>query len=172
MNQTTTEYDSTMFTIWGKVISERQALDARLVPELRPTMDNAISGSFDGAFGSLYLTFDEISSFNIDDNDKPYLFFSVERKENPDSLPFNGISVEVSLLYGNDLDYFVPEDIYINGKLSNKEQINNPYFIYKLKTDILEKPVMRNSQLIVILLNGMYFQIYNYKTKWMERENI
>ena len=143
MNQTTTEYDSTMITIWGKVISERQALDARLVPELRPTMENSISGSFDGAFGSLYLTFDEISSFNIDDNDKPYLFFSVERKENPDSLPFNGISLEVSLLYGNDLDYFVPEDIYINGKLSNKEQINNPYFIYKLKTDILEKPVMR-----------------------------
>ena len=128
------KYDKEMFIVWGKIITEEQALNARLVEDYRPTRTNAIYGSFDGAFASLYLSKKDIDSFNIQEEEHPYLFFTIE-PVNVDTSSFNGVSMEVCLLNENDLSYFAPENVYINGKLTNTEDINNPSFVYKLRAE-------------------------------------
>ena len=121
------KYDSKMFEVWGKVISEKEALDARLSEDSRPTKSNSIFGVCDGAFATLY--FDEKTLQNSG-NENPYIFFTIETRGGIDIDNFKGLSLEVTIL---DDDDFVPEYIYITGKLSNKEKIN-PSIIYKLKT--------------------------------------
>ena len=135
------EYDKSLFNIWAKVITEKQALEARIAKELMPSKDNSIGGSFDGHFGTVFLNEEDIKKFNIKDEDNPYLFLSLETTK-AEEFPYNGISVEVSVLKENQLDDFAPEYVYLNGKLSNKENINNPQFVYKLKTNPAN-PAMR-----------------------------
>ena len=65
------KYDSKMFEVWGKVISEKKALDARVIESNRPTKDNSISGSFDGAFASLYFN---KKSLQDSRKENPYIF--------------------------------------------------------------------------------------------------
>ena len=131
------EYDGPMFDIWGKVISEADALNARMDGKNMPKKIGSVAGIFDGAFGTLFLNSTEIDKFGIKEKDNPYLFFSVEMKDQK-TFEYNGISMEVSILREQsekELDYFAPEYIYLNGKLSNNEEMYKPRFVYKLKTD-------------------------------------
>ena len=58
------EYDKSSFSVWGKVISEEDATKALITDYYRPKKDNSvISGSFDGAFVSLYFNEENIKSF-------------------------------------------------------------------------------------------------------------
>ena len=137
-DQSLFKYDSKMFDIWGKVIPEKEALDARVIESQRPTKENSISGSFDGAFAYLY--FDE-NTLQANEIESPYIFFTVEPKEGIEDIDnFKGLSLEVSLL--NDED-FIPEDVYISGKLSKKEEKYNPSIIYKLKKTNSKQYFMR-----------------------------
>ena len=88
---------------------------------------------FDGAFGLLYLSSESIKKFNIEDEEKPTLFFSVETVE---GIPFNfnGASVEISVLGEQgekEANLFIPEHVYLNGKITNK----TPKYKYKLRTN-------------------------------------
>ena len=130
------EYDKNAFDIWGIVISEEKALEIRMREDLRPQKNSSsIYGSFDGSFGTLFLNPEDINSFNVSERQRPYLFFSIEPKFES-SLYFNGLSMEVSISNENDRNYFAPEYVYLNGKLSNKNTITQN-FIYKLRTDSL-----------------------------------
>ena len=130
------EYDKQKFDIWGKVISEEEALTIRMREDLRPTKDDAVFGSFDGSFGTLFLNQEDIQSYNVPQDKNPYIFFSVEPKLE-ESIYFNGLSMEVSISNENDKNYFAPEYVYLNGKFSNKNKISNSKFVYKLRTDSL-----------------------------------
>ena len=131
------EYDKEEFDIWGIVISEQTALDIRMKEDLRPQHNSSsINGSFDGSFGTLFLNPEDISSFNVLESDSPYIFFSIEPKLKS-GLFFKGLSMEVSILNENNNNYFAPEYVYLNGKLSNKKEIEHNKFVYKLRTDSL-----------------------------------
>ena len=77
-----------------------------------------------------------MKKFNIQDDDHPTLFFSIEMGENIE-YNFNGITLEVSILReqgGAEDLLFAPESVYLNGKLSpNSEGI--PHYVYKLRID-------------------------------------
>ena len=131
-------YDHPMFNIWGKVISEKEALEIRLDGTKKPENDkDAVKGIFDGAFGSLFLNAAQIKKFNVDESENPYLFFSIDLKEGQ-KFEYNGISMELSILReqtDKELEFFAPEHVYLNGKLSNSQDTESPSFVYKLKTD-------------------------------------
>ena len=131
------KYDHPMFTIWGKVISEKDALAIRLSGERPINDDDSVKGIFDGAFGSLFLNSAQIKKFNIPEKDNPYLFFSIDLKKGQ-QFDYNGISMELSILReqtDKEFEFFAPENIYLNGKLSNSKDTSNSNFVYKLKTD-------------------------------------
>ena len=130
------EYDKETFDIWGKVLSEEEVLNIRMSTDKRPKKDDAVLGSFDGSFGTLFLNEEEINAYLISQEQKPYLFFSIEPKLEG-IVYFNGLSMEVSMSNENDPNYFAPEYVYLNGKLSNKKEVSNPKFVYKLRTDSL-----------------------------------
>ena len=127
-------YDKKTYSIYSKIITEEEALDARLNGNF-PSKTGAIKGEFDGAFATLYLDYEKINSFNIRTN--PYLIFWVEFDDTKSEL-FNGISVEITLL---ESSFFAPQSVYINGKLSEDETNSDPIY-YKLKAD-QEKKFMR-----------------------------
>ena len=136
-------YDQDLLKIWGKVISEKEAFEARRNGIKIPSAENSISGVHDGAFGTLFLNFQNISKYNVKEEDNPYLFFAVEMAEQK-PMPSNGISMEVSILREQserEQDFYVPEFVYLNGKLSNGGSTYNSSFIYKLKTSP-ENPYM------------------------------
>ena len=128
-------YDKPMLEIWGQVLRESEVLEARLDKSLKPEKNkpNTVFGVFDGAFGILYLNSESIKKFNIEDEEKPTLFFSVEMVE---GIPFNfnGASVEISVLreHGkSEANLFIPEHVYLNGKITN----DTPKYVYKLRTN-------------------------------------
>ena len=129
------EYEKPLLNIWGKVISEEEALEARINPHKRPTSDNSISGAFDGAFGTLFLSAEDIAKYNLENN--PYLFFNLEMQEQK-VMNNNGIGLEVSILREqseSEQDFCVPEYVYLNGKLSHSKKLINGTYIYKLRTN-------------------------------------
>ena len=130
-------YGKDFLSIWGKVITENEALEARRNGVKIPTSENSILGIYDGAFGTLFLNSKDVDKFNVKEEDHPYLFLAIEMKEIKPMFS-NGISMEVSILREqseNEQDFCVPEFVYLNGKLSNSEEVFKPSFIYKLKTD-------------------------------------
>ena len=133
----TLRYDHPMFNIWGKVISEKEALKIRLDGIRPPNDKDSVKGIFDGAFGSLFLNSKQIQQFKVPEEENPYLFFSIDLKEGQE-FQYNGISMELSILReqtDNDFEFFAPENVYLNGKLSNSQDTSSPSFVYKLKID-------------------------------------
>ena len=132
-NIETLKYDRPMFKIWGLIISEDEAYNARYDKTYKPHKDKVVYGNFDGAFGTLFINSDNIKAFNISKGENPTLFFSVENEEGI-NYDFNGASVEVSVLQDkiDGKKLFVPENVYINGKLENA---GLSYFTYKLRTN-------------------------------------
>ena len=130
-------YDKQTYAIYSKIITEEQALDARLNGRFPAKTDPVDRGEFDGAFATLVLDNDKIQKYNIKEN--PYLIFWVEFNDSKTSELFNGISVEVTLL---ESSFFAPQSVYINSKLSEVESDEDLLFAYKLKAE-KEKKFMR-----------------------------
>jgi ssDNA-binding Zn-finger/Zn-ribbon topoisomerase 1 len=171
-NITLIETDKPMFTIWGLVITEEEAYYARYDKSYKPLKDRAIKGHFDGAFGILYISSEDIKKYNIKDEEKRYLFFSVEINDNI-QYEFYGASVEIFIT--EDDPYtpirYCPENVYINGKLGKRN-----YMTYKLKTNF-DKPFLNldisinnpsysfslhtNESMILDSIIGNY-SVYNY----------
>ena len=129
-------YDKPMLKIWGRVITEQQALDARYDVNMKPNRDednNTVYGVFDGAFATLFLNSNDIQKFGIKESENPTLFFSAEMEEGI-SYDFNGVGVEVTVLREEsktEAKLFAPEHVYLNGKLLT----SNPRYTYKLRSD-------------------------------------
>ena len=135
-------YEKNLHKIWGKVITEKEADEARFRLKRPEFSSDDVIGSFDGAFGSLFLTSKDIQKYNIAKEDHPTLFFSVELGEGIE-YNFNGITLELSVLReqsGPEDLSFTPESVYLNGKLELKAN-EVPYYAYKLKIDP-KKPYM------------------------------
>ena len=126
-------YDNQLFNIRGTVISDESAKKARLDPKFKPIYDenNSIKGNFDLAFGMLSINSDFIRKINVS---RPYIFFSLE---NSTISNLNNMGLEVNLfssLTNQGFGKSVPDNIYINGKLSTERNVfilktesNNPY---------------------------------------------
>ena len=131
------ESDKPMFKIWGVVITEEEAYYARYDKSYKPDNDKAIYGYFDGAFGVLYISSEDIKKNNYNPKENLYLFFSVE-KIDTNKYDFHGASIEI-FISQDDLYSpirYCPENVYINGKLGKRN-----FITYKLKTNI-DNPVL------------------------------
>ena len=160
-NITILESDKPMFNIWGIVITEEEAYYARYDRSYKPQKDRAIKGHFDGAFGVLYISSEDIRKYNIKEEEKLYLFFSVEKTDD-NKYDFYGASVEIFI--SQDYLYspirYCPENVYINGKLGKRN-----YISYKLKTNI-DNPILNieisiNNPIISFSLHTNESDIFN-----------
>ena len=136
-------YDKKLYNIWGKVISELDAYDARFDEYYRPSREGYyITGTFDGPFATLYLSSGDLEKFNYGKIKNPTLFFSLELNEDVNK-DLKELGVEISISKENtdsDTDRFVSENIYYNDKLSNKKDPSK--YTYKLRLD-KSKPYIR-----------------------------
>ena len=134
------QYKEKLLKIWGTIITEEQAYKARSNQQYRPRENTSIPvyGTVDGPLGLLYLNQTDITQkFKIDPSKNYSLFFSVEML-NTTETNLTGVSLEVSVLgeQGRDeIDSVIPENVYINGKLTNNEYFGIFYLRYKLKVD-------------------------------------
>ena len=155
------ESDKPMFEIWGVVITEEEAYSARYDKSYKPDNDKAIKGHFDGAFGVLYISSEDIIKYNYNEKEKLYLFFSVEKSDN-NKYDFHRASVEIFISQDDPFSprRFCPENVYINGKLGKRQLIS-----YKLKTNI-DNPVLNieisiNNPSISFSLHTKEYDIFN-----------
>ena len=71
-----------MLSIWGMILSEEDAYNARLSNYAKPQKNNnAVDGTFDGSLNVAFLSFNkkDLEKFNDLKDKNPYLFFSVEK---------------------------------------------------------------------------------------------
>ena len=132
-------YNKPLFKIWGKVIKEEDAINARYDKYYWPVNDDfSIKGTFDGPFASLFLSSKDIQKFDINNEENPFIFFSIELNEEISTLNFNELGLEVGILKEpseNGEDLFVNDNVYYNGKFSNDKDISSHVFKYKLRYD-------------------------------------
>ena len=125
-------YDNEQFAIWGKIISEEEALELRLNEKSRPNKDdNSMIGYFSYPLGSLFIDKNEIEKFYNENKKEPYLFFTIENKF---YLSYDNVGLELSALLNKELEneyVFAPEKVYVNGQneMSYKLRVNKnrPY---------------------------------------------
>jgi len=103
-----------------------------------PDLNTSVSGVFDGPFGVLYLNKSSVEKFKDKDKKEYALFFRIEadNKKLPSNL--TGANLEVSVLREQtaaESKLFVPENVYINGKLSNNDHLGKSHFRHKLLVD-------------------------------------
>ena len=131
------QYNGPLFKIWAYVFTLEEALLARIDPYYRPNYSKfSVNGACDGPFGNIYLNQSTIQKFKwYDENISYVLFFTVEMlNEIPYKL--NGASLEVSILKEQNIfetNSYAPENVYLNGKLSEVELLGAHYFRYKLR---------------------------------------
>ena len=132
------KYDKTLFKIWATVLSKEKMIKARFDPNFKPKYDpeNSILGVFDEAFGTLFLSMDDIKRIlpsSDEENEKPYIFLSVEQ-ENKNIGNFTNIGLELSIYsdFSTTGDNTIPEGVYLHGSIfsSTSEKL-----IYLLKLD-------------------------------------
>ena len=131
-------YNDYRFKIWGNIISEEDAMQARYdYYYSSEENENTVYGSFDGPLGTIYFNSDNIEKFNIPQEQNPYLFLCVEISDEI-QYDFNKIGFELSILDGqneNEEEILVSENVYYNGKLSYNNKYSSPFSIYKLRVD-------------------------------------
>ena len=133
------QYKGRLLKIWGTVIPEEQAYRARSYPEYKPNETDCrpVYGTVDGPLGLLYLNQTDIEKYKVDPNKNYSLFFTVEMM-NTTETNLTGVGLEVSVLGEQgreDINSVIPENVYINGKLTNNEYFGIHYLRYKLKVD-------------------------------------
>ena len=137
-------YIGPLFKIWGNIISQEEAFNARKNKLNKPQKNsNTIYGNCDGPFGSLFLNQTDIEKFGVDEKKNRSLFFSIEINKdyidkNKKEFNFTGVSLEVSVLKEQnreEAELITPENVYLNGKLSNNDYFGMHYFRYKLRID-------------------------------------
>ena len=130
-------YDNNLYQIWGKILTEEDAMNARFDEYYRPSNDKySVKGSVDGPFATLFFSSEDIEKFGIVEEEHPTLFFSVDI-DNQTQHNFKEIDVEVNLLreqIDNEIEVVTSENVYYHGKLANDKNNSSPTFIYKIRT--------------------------------------
>jgi len=133
-------YNGPLFKIWGNIITAEEAYNARMDKQLKPDRNElSVNGTSDGPFGSLYFNYSLMEASKYDNKSKYALYFVVEMADKKPKYNFNGASMEVTILKEQtslESGLFAPENVYINGKLSNNEILDIHYFRHRLRTDI------------------------------------
>ena len=127
-------YDTNLFNIWATIISNETALQARFDPTFLPKCndDKCFKGVFDSTFGTVFISSDDINN-KYKEGGTPYLFLSIE-KDSKIKYNFTSMGLELSI-YSEFLSEgynYVPEGVYLNGKLS---KVTNKKKTYHLQVD-------------------------------------
>jgi hypothetical protein len=138
------KYNDQLFKIYGRIITQDDAYYARVDPTYNPVdLGSSVSGVSDGPFGVLYLNKSSVEKFKNNEKKEYALFFRIESLN---KLPSNltAANLEVSVLREqttSESKLFVPENVYINGKLSNNDHLGKTHFRHKLFVD-KDNPLM------------------------------
>ena len=122
-------YDKTLFNIWAKVVTEEEVSLARFDPSHLPKRDDDYyEGVFDSSFGTIYL-YDLYDKYAQEQNN---LFICIEKASNI-KYNFTSMGLELSIYsdYISDGYNYVPEGVYLNGKLSKVNDKTLVYLLYK-----------------------------------------
>ena len=137
------KYNDKLFNISGKIITLDDAYYARVDPNYNPAQyGSVVPGVSDGPLGVLYLNKSSVENFKEEQNKEYALFFRIESTKLPSDL--TGANLEVSVLREqttSESKLFVPENVYINGKLSNNDHLGKTHFRHKLLVD-KDNPLM------------------------------
>jgi hypothetical protein len=132
-------YDGPMFKIWGKVIKLDEAYEARTDQSKKPTKDsNSKDGVFDGVFGNLYLSSEDIKKYGLKPEDEPTLFFTIEQSDSMKDYNITGAGVEIGIykeLADSDYKPYISENDYHTGKLVPSETNKNGMTALKLRVN-------------------------------------
>ena len=136
-------YDKNIFKILATVITEKQSVQTRFDPNFKPAFndENSVKGVFDIAFGTLFFSVQDIKKiYTGSEKDIPCLFLSFE-KSNNDIASFTTFGLEVSIYneYKSSGESSIPQNVYLNGKLS---VIENKRLVYLLELN-KETPYLR-----------------------------
>ena len=127
-------YDTNLFNIWATIISNETALQARFDPKFLPKFNNesCFKGVFDSTFGTVFISSDDIRDKYPEDG-TPNLFVSIEKASNIKS-NFASMGLELSIYsdFVSEGYNYVPEGVYLNGKLS---KVTNKKLVYLLNID-------------------------------------
>lgn len=127
-------YETDLFTIYGTVVPEMKIHEARYSERLRPkpTPENTFYGQFDSMFGVMFISEEDIDRImNEYEYDKvPYIFFGVNNTDSSIDYETIGLEADVHSVGVESGEYYVPEGIYITGKLKS---VMKGKKIYRLK---------------------------------------
>ena len=127
-------YNSNLFNIWGKVISDKTASKARYDSKQRPSYDTScIKGEFDSIFGTLYVDSNYTNKIT-EDQEIPNIYFSIEMANNA-KFDFDSLGFEINIFSdtaGGNIS--AQEQLLISGKLSDSSD-NKIVYILKCNKD-------------------------------------
>ena len=148
-NNSTLVYDYNSINFWSKGITNKEALNFRYDVSLIPKYDNntCIKGVFDLVFGNIYINSDYIQKFfnELTNNETADLFFNFNYSDNlnPNYVSL-GLGINIYPQNESEINYPVPEGIYLQGKFSDsgiKKLIydliinkNRKYFLFEFST--------------------------------------
>ena len=126
------EYSNNLFNIWGTIISNDTASEARFDPKYRPSFNSScIKGEFSSIFGTLFIDSNYIDKLSKEKGtDNPNIYISIE-KANDVKFDFDSLGFEVNI-FSNESNGNISakEGLFISGKLSDS---SDNKIVYALK---------------------------------------
>ena len=161
-------YEKNLFDIWATVMTEEETIKARFDPAFKKHYEEgkAVKGIFDSAFGTLFLSSDDINRLynaSTAKHDNPSIFLAIEKDNNfKSNFSYMGLEVSIYSDFKTGGNNSIPEGIYLNGKVSTKADRK---LIYRLQLD-KDKPYIRieyssNSDLVNFALTSNIHNEYN-----------
>ena len=124
-------YDTNLFTIWAKIISQKTAREARFNSINIPTYDSSscYEGIYDSTFGSIHLSKEEI--IKKDNIAEPAIFFTIEKNSDVE-VDFSTLGLEINVYSNSEVPSGKPiqQGIYITGKLSYSTDKKLKYLLH------------------------------------------
>ena len=124
-------YNNNLFNIWGTIISDKTASEARYDSKYRPSYDSScVKGEFDTTFGTLFIDSNYIDKFSEEKNtDNPNIYISIE-KVNGVQIDFDSLGFEINIFSNSSKGYnSVQEGLFISGKLSDSDDKKITYLL-------------------------------------------
>ena len=157
-------YSYSPLSVSASLIKENAIYKAKKDPELAPSIDRLILGSYDAAIktAQVMVSKEIINKYNLKPIDKPTLYLSIEKNKNVNPKIYEKFSVEVQFSKANE-GVIPTEKVYHYGQLGNQTRIT----YYKLRID-RQKTFM----IIIISFNSDYISYYVTDTLNNQRKNV
>ena len=157
-------YNFAPLSVRASLLKENAIYKAKKDPELAPSIDRLIVGTYDTAIktAQVMISKETINKFNFRPIDKPTLYLSIDKNKNVNPKIYEKFSVEVQFSKANE-GVIPTEKVYHYGQLG--DQSRRTY--YKLRID-RQKTFMR----IILAFNSNYISYYITDILNNQRKNV